>query len=158
MNSLAQNQFPLLDQMHDLRDGVLDSLSDADLDFKVEGNPTLREQLAALGAVERAYTDSFRTFRMNWGLLHALPDADMSSVAAVKSWFAALDAQLKAALTALSEDDVQHKTVDRSGFAPSILMQFHIYREALLIVYGKLSIYMGTLGKTPTQQWKDWIG
>ena len=32
-----------------------------------------------------------------------------------------------------------------------------IYQEALLIFYGKISVYLKILGKTPSAQWEHWI-
>jgi hypothetical protein len=37
------------------------------------------------------------------------------------------------------------------------LMDILIYREALLIFYGKASIYLKALGKTLPEQWQAWI-
>ncbi|MBZ0293842.1 MAG: hypothetical protein K8L99_14850 [Anaerolineae bacterium] len=158
MNSIVSGQFELLDAMHNLRDGVLNELSSEDLKFHVENNPTFGELFAQAANVERAYTQSFRTFHMDWSLLGTPPTVDIYDPATLKAWFKQLDADLKAALEALSEDDVQTKTIDRGEFTPMIFQQFHIYREALLIIYGRLSIYMTALNKPPTQMWKEWVG
>jgi hypothetical protein len=32
-----------------------------------------------------------------------------------------------------------------------------IYQEALLIFYGKVSVYLKMLEKTPSEQWRHWI-
>jgi hypothetical protein len=80
-----------------------------------------------------------------------------TSVTRLRGWFKSLDADLKEALEGLSEDDIQNRKVDRSGWEISVTYQFHIFREALLIFYGKISVYLKALGKTYTEQWEEWI-
>ena len=81
-----------------------------------------------------------------------------SSVERLGAWFQALDRELKATLESLSEDDIQSRVIDRGGaFVIPPMFQLHIYREALLIFYGKASIYLKALGKTQPEQWSSWI-
>ena len=63
-----------------------------------------------------------------------------------------------AAIEALSDADIQTKTVDRGSFAPDVPTQFHIYREAQLIFYAKATCYLRALEKTPPPQMASWIG
>lgn len=158
MNSLVRDQFGLLDTMHDLRDSVLNELSSADLNYQVENNPTFGELFAQLANIEHTYTQSFKTFRMDWSLMSTPPTVDIGDPAQLKTWFQHLDAELKAALQALSEEDVEGKTIDRGGFTPIPTTQFHIYREALLIMYGRFSVYITALDRPTSQMWKEWIG
>ena len=44
------------------------------------------------------------------------------------------------------------------GFAPLPRVQMDLYKEALLIFYSKVSVYLRALGKTPPEQWRKWIG
>ena len=37
-------------------------------------------------------------------------------------------------------------------------VQFHIYREALLIFYAKVHVYLKALGKQVEGPWRWWIG
>jgi hypothetical protein len=74
------------------------------------------------------------------------------------AWFEALDRELRATLASLSEEEIQNRVIDRGGeFIIPPTVQFHIYREALLIFYGKASVYLKGLEKTLPEQWQSWI-
>ncbi len=82
---------------------------------------------------------------------------------ALRGWYAELDRELMAALEMLSEADVMSGRILRGDFeedyfSPSVTEQLDVYREALLIFYGKASVYLRALGKTLPPQWKLWIG
>lgn len=157
MNRLEKNDFPILDETSALRDQMMDMLSDADLEFKFDKNPTLGDLCKQMGEVEQSYIDSFKTYKQNWG--YCLDDDQMAHrVDKLKSWYQQLDKDLKVAISAIPAEDVDSKTIDRGGFAPPVGVQFHIYREALLIFYGKMTVYLNAMGKPLTQQWQDWIG
>jgi len=47
---------------------------------------------------------------------------------------------------------------DESFFSPLPKEQLDTYREALLIFYGKVSVYLKSMGKTRSKEWRDWIG
>jgi hypothetical protein len=58
-----------------------------------------------------------------------------------------------------SDDDLHNKEIDRGhGFEPSAFIQFHIYREAVLMFYAKASIYLKALQKTVSDEWIVAIG
>jgi hypothetical protein len=157
MNSVLEQHGDNLRELHQLQTDLVNRLTDADLQLALPGdNPTLGEALADLGEWQNRYIQSFKTFRQDYALHAAPPDA-ATSVAVLKSWFAGLQAELVAAVSALSEADLQ-KPVDRGGFAPPAGVQFHIYREMLLIGYGRLDVYVKALGKTVSDQWRMWIG
>jgi hypothetical protein len=157
MNSLLEQHGENLHELHQLQTDMVNNLTDADLQLALPGNnPTLGEALRELGEWQNRYIQSFKTFRQDYGLTAAPPDAAIS-VAVLKAWFSALQAELVEAVGALSEDDLQ-KPVDRGGFAPPAGVQFHIYREMLLIYYGRLDVYLRALGKNVTEQWRMWIG
>lgn len=70
------------------------------------------------------------------------------SVAAFKAWFTELDHDLLAAVNDLSEDDIAGRKIIRGDFdveyfAPLPKQQLDVYREVLLIFYGKVSVYCG---------------
>lgn len=156
MTSLTQ-EFGLLDRMHALREEVLDALSDADLAFTLPGNPSLGAVCRAMGEVEYAYAESFKTWKMDFGYHHADKSVETSR-AALRKWFGELDAALKSAMRGVSEADLAAgKVIDRGPFSPTPEVQFHIYREALLIFYGRVHVYLLALGKTPSEMWQAWI-
>jgi hypothetical protein len=79
-------------------------------------------------------------------------------VARLSAWFQTLDTGLKAAIEALSEEDLQTRTIDRGdGFTLLPRIQLEIYKEALLIFYGKVSVYLKAIGVPRPQQWQEWI-
>ena len=68
-----------------------------------------------------------------------------------------------AAIEALSEKDIEGRRIvrsdfDESFFSPLPKEQLDTYREALLIFYGKVSVYLKSMGKTRSKEWRDWIG
>ncbi len=156
MNSLIENE---LSGVQDLRDQLLDMISDQDLAYKLPGsNPTLGELCEEMGQIQQIYIHSFKTFKQDWGYRGSKPDA-ANSVVSLKAWYKKLDAELLEVLNGLSEDDLHNKQIDRGhGFTPSPFVQFQVYREALLIFYAKVSVYLKALEKQFTDQWKSWIG
>jgi hypothetical protein len=158
MNSIMKEQGPILEQTQALRNQLIEILTDEDLDYSPGGdNPTLGALCREMGEVQHAYIESFKTFQQDFSYRHEEPGLE-SSVERLAAWFQTLDGELKAALEALSEEDIQNKVIDRGGgFVIPPLVQFHIYREALLIFYGKASVYLKALGKTLPEQWQAWI-
>lgn len=156
MNSIIENELP---GTQELRDELLDMISDADLAYELPGNNlTLGELCEEMGKTEQIYIHSFKTFKQDWGYSGSKPEAT-NSVESLKAWYKKLDAELYAVLNGLSEEDVQNKQIDRGhGFTPSLFVQFQVYHEALLIFYAKASIYLKALEKQLTDQWKIGIG
>src|SRR5688500_8025768 len=113
MNSLIESEFPLPDGSQSLRVDLMNLLTDADLAYKLPGdNPTLGELCREMGETERAYIQSFRTFKQDWSYRH--PESDIaSSVERLKAWYAALDDEFEAVIRGFSEDDLQNKQIDR---------------------------------------------
>ena len=51
------------------------------------------------------------------------------------------------------------RRIDRGyGFLVPADVQLHIYQEALIIFYGKTTVYLKLLHKTMSDQWQHWIG
>jgi hypothetical protein len=157
-NSLVQHQFGVLKQTMALREEIVNLFSDADLAFHPGGDAlTLGALCRENGEIQHAYIESFKTFKTDFSYRH--PDPTIAtSVARLKAWFAELDAELLKTLEALSEDDIQNKPIDRGGWTFPVTIQFHVYREALLIFGGKISIYLQLLQKPTSKQWQEWIG
>lgn len=156
MNSLIEEELP---GNFDLRDKLLDMLTDHDLTYKLPGNnPTFGELCEEMGHIQQVYAQSFKTFKHDWDYRYVKPETP-NSVTSLKDWFKTLDAELVEALSTLSEADVHTRQIDRGhGFTPSAFVQFQIYREALLIFYAKASVYLKALEKPYSDEWRRWVG
>jgi len=159
MNSIEQTQFDVLNQTLQLRAELLDMLTDADLAFQLPNNLTLGELCREMVEVEHSYVESFNTFKQNTTYKAPDPSKLEGSVDTLKVRFDEQVDALKTVLRGLSEDDIQSKMVDRgNGMQFPIMVNFHVYREALLVFYAKVSIYLKALGKPLPGMWKEWIG
>ena len=158
MNSLVERELPLLEQTLSLRMQLLDVLTDADLDYALPGNPSLGVLCREAGQLEEIYIESFRTFAVDWKRREPAPQGAETEVAVLREWYSRSDAALKAALAALTEEDLQGKQVDRGVYSVPVGVQFHIYRESILIFCAKASVYLRSLGKGFPEQWRQWIG
>ena len=140
-----------------LRDELMAGLTDEDLAFSPGGeNPSLGALCRELGETQFAYAQSFETFRIDFSYRTG-DDSLLRSVDRLQSWYAELDEQLEAALMAVTAADVAQRQMDRGGFQTSIPVSLDILREALLIFYGKVSVYLRMMGKERTNMWRDWI-
>ena len=158
MNSIIKEQGPVLGQTQAMRYQLMKILTDEDLDYSPGGeNPTLGVLCREMGEVQQAYITSFQTFEQDFSYRVSDPELERS-VERLAAWFQALDGELETALGSLSEEDIQNRVIVRGGgFVLPPLIQLHIYREALLIFYGKASVYLKALGKTLSDQWQSWI-
>lgn len=158
MNSIMREQGEILEQTQALRNQLVEILTDDDLGYSPGGeNLTLGGLCREMGEVQQAYISSFQTFEQNFDFRAGDPQLERS-VEQLRDWFQVLDRELKAALESLSEEDIQNRLIDRGGgFVLPPILQLHIYREALLIFYGKASVYLKALGKTRPEQWQTWI-
>jgi uncharacterized damage-inducible protein DinB len=159
MHPDLQKGYELFQYYQALRTQMMALLTDEALSFRVAtGNPSLGALCREIGEVERSYIDSFKSFEQHFEDRAADPALE-TSVAALQAWYARLDQDLEAVLDALSESDVRQRRIDRGdGFEVSPRIQLEIYKEALLIFYGKASVYLKALGISLPEQWVDWIG
>ena len=156
MNSIITDHYPVFEMYQSLRMQLLTILGDDDLGFSPGGdNLTLGQLCLEIGEVQQSYIDSFRTFTQDFSYRHDDPTI-AGSVEGLSAWYQALDAELKAAVSALSEDDIQNREIER-GFAVKPFIQLEVYKEALLIFYGKVTVYLRAMGLEPTEQWREWI-
>jgi hypothetical protein len=144
---------------HSMRDHVLTLVSDADLDYKLPGqNPTLGGQLVELGNLQGVYTHSFATFELDWAH-RELPPPSPLTVAGLQAWFDAQDAAMKSAMDRFTEEELRVDRIDRGhGFVASPFVQFQVYREAVYIAYGKLSVYLRALERDAGPNWAAFVG
>jgi len=137
----------------------MELLTDDDLQYQPGGtNPSLGTLCREIGETQHSYIQSFKTFTLDFDYRNATPELS-EHVAALASWFADLDRELQTVIEGLSEDDIKHRTIDRGGhFRLRPAIQLEVYKEALLIFYGKVSVYLRAMGKTLPRQWEEWIG
>jgi len=146
-----------------LRNELVDILRDDDLAFRPSPAAfTLGELCREIGEIEHSYIDALKTFRQDFGWRNPDPEVERA-VAALSTWFADLDRSLLAAIEALTDDDVTNRRISRDdvdveGFSPLAAQELDIYREALLIFYAKVSIYLRAMGKDLPGHWTVWIG
>ena len=144
---------------HSMRDHLLTLVSDAELYYKLPGrNPTLGELLIELGDIQGVYTHSFETLTLDWAH-RELPTPAAITIASLQAWFAAQDDAMKRALDRLSVDELRIDRIDRgNGFIASPFVQYEIYREAVYIFYGKMSVYLKALERDAGPEWAAWVG
>jgi len=146
-----------------LRNELMELLTDDDLSYR-PGAATfsLGELCREIGEIEHSYVEALRTFRQDFDWRTPDPRVERS-VGALREWYADLDRRLATELEALTEDEVANRRVTRhdfdvEGFSPLPPQELDIYREALLIFYGKVSIYLRAMGKVLSERWQAWIG
>ena len=165
MNSLVRDHLPATQfaAYQLLRDELVGILSDVDLGYRPATTTlTLGQLCREIGEIEHTYVEALRTFRQDFGWRHA-DDAVERSVAGLSTWYADLDRDLRAAIETLTEDDIANRRIQRDdfdvqGFSPLPAQELDVYREALLIFYGKVSIYLRAMGRPLPAHWEAWIG
>jgi hypothetical protein len=157
-NSIMRENYEGFEMYQALRPQLMESLRDDELLFTPGGeNSTLGALCREIGEVEQAYIDSFKTFKADFSYRHPDPSIERS-VSRLTAWFAELDAKLKEVVSSLPEEDVQNRIIDRGGgFVLPPRIHLFVYQEALLIFYGKASVYLKAMRKPRTEQWRGWI-
>ncbi len=158
MNSILENYWPVFALYQTMRGQMMAVLTDADLAYTPGGaNRPLGALCLEIGETEHIYIESFKTLTTDWAYRHPEPGL-AHSVAGLLAWYAALDQELEAVISGLTEDQVQTQRVRRGPHhAPPLQIQLAIYQEALLIFYGKASVYLKALNKPLSDQFRDWI-
>ena len=83
---------------------------------------------------------SFKTFKIDFS--YRSNDNDyLTSVAKLKAWYMQLDEELEAVLETITDEEVAENQMDRGDFTVPLHISLDVYREALLIFYGKVSVY-----------------
>ena len=157
MNRYMNEKWSWIEGTHGLRTQMLDTLSDADLAFNPGGpTMTLGALCREIGEVEYSYNQSLKTFRQDWSY-HNKEAGLESSVALLKTWFQTLDDEMKAAVSAFTDEDL-NKTIDRGGYSMPVELQLDVYLQALLIFFGKATIYFKAMNKALPQTIQEYIG
>ena len=157
MNSIVTNYLPIFEMYQAPRAQLMELLKDEHLAYKPAAqNETLGDLCLDVGQTQHAYIESFRTFKLSFEPRVAGPDM---TVADLRSWYNELDAELRRVVTGLSEADIQDRKIYRGeNFELPPHIQLDVYKEALLIFYGKVSVYLKGLGIPLPKQWQEWIG
>ena len=157
MNKLMEGLFPLIERTHGMRTSLLDAISDADMYYS-PGGQTMRlgVLLREFGEIEYSYVESFKTFKQDFKYRNPTPGLE-TSLAQIRAWYQSLDDELKSVVSGLSDEDLK-KTVARGSFAPNVDVQLQIYLQALLIFFGKASIYLRAMNRPRPPMMVDWIG
>jgi hypothetical protein len=158
MNSIMTDYYPLFELYQALRHQLMALLDDDDLRFRPdERNPTLGALCREMGEVQVAYIQSFKTFKLDFSYRHDEPGLQ-DSVQRLAAWFEELDQELKDVVVGLSEEELNNRVIDRGpNFTLLPRIQLEVYKEALLIFYGKVSVYLKMLAKPLPEQWQQWI-
>jgi len=156
MNQFMEQKWSWLEGSHAMRTGLLDVLTDADLKFTPGGDAMpLGALIREMGEIEHSYIQSLKTATQNWDYRNT--EAGLAdSVEKLKAWFQTLDDELKTLVSGFSDEDLK-KTVERNGYPMPFEMQLEVYLQALLIFFGKASIYLKAMGKPLPPNIKEWI-
>jgi hypothetical protein len=158
MNRFMEERWSWIDGTHQMRLGVIDSVSDAELAFNPGGLcMTLGALCREMGEVEYSYVQSLKTFKQDWTYRKTEAGMD-SSIAQLKTWYQALDDEMKATVAALSDADLQKNLERFSGFSVPVEMQLDIYIQAMLIFLGKATIYLRAMNKSLPPSMQEYIG
>lgn len=142
----------------ELRDQLMNSLEQADLAFTLPGaNPSLGQHCLLIGEIQHSYLVSFQTYQQNFEFRQ--PDSSLANdLDGLKRWYSQLDKDMFSLLEKLPEETVEGQTIDRGhDFVVDFRTQLDIYREALIIFYGKVSVYLKAMGKELPGRWAHWI-
>lgn len=158
MNEIITQHYPMFQMYQGMREQLMDALSDDDLRFTPGGtNPPLGELCRQIGETEHAYIESFKTFTQNFDYRNTTPGL-AESVDQLKAWYVQLDQELRTTIEGLSDDDVANRLVERGPeFKIPPRIQLEIYKEALLLFYGKARVYLEAMSKPLPGHWAEWI-
>jgi hypothetical protein len=158
MNRFMQEQWSWIEGTHGLRTELLDALSDADLAFSPGGqNVTLGALCREAGEIEYSYLQSLKTFKQDWSYRNTEPSME-NSIARLKAWYQSMDEDMKDTVSAFSDEDLS-KSIDRaSGYTMPVKTQLEVYLQAMLIFFGKATIYLRAMNKPLPPNLQQWIG
>lgn len=158
MNRLTAEYLRVLDEYQDLKDALVEILTDENLAHTIKGSPSLGELCKEFGETEQSYINSFKPpYKLNFRYRNS--DASLAnSVGALAAWYANLDKEMKDILEAFADTDLDTIRVGRGNWMVPIQQNLDIYKEAQLIFCGKAWVHLLALGKTLPEQWADWIG
>lgn len=147
MNETIKQLTIPINGVHMMRNGALESLTDADLSFSLGGDsPTVGQLFKTLGELQHSYTQSLRTKQHDWS--YSNPQQDLATrLDALTAWFAQLDGEMTQALEQLTPDEMSVQIDRGGGVIRTVERQLGIYLEAMLIFLGKLVVYFQVMQK-----------
>lgn len=158
MNRLMEEKWSWVEGCHGMRTGLLETLSDTDLGFSPDGgNMTLGELLRENGEIEYTYIQSLKTFKTDWSYRNT-EDGMTTHLSKLTAWFETLDADLKATLSAFSNEELSQLVERRGGYSMPIEMQVEVYLQAMFIFFGKATVYWRAMDKELPPSVKEYIG
>jgi uncharacterized damage-inducible protein DinB len=145
------------DGVRGMRSHLLDILSNADLAFSPGGqNMTLGALVRRMGDLEYSYIQSLKTGVRD--LSYQNTEADLENdITRLKTRFQALDDELLDTISAFSKEELTRR-VDRGGFPSTVEREIDHYGEALLIFFGKATIYLLAMNKPVPESIENTIG
>jgi hypothetical protein len=156
-NRVMQERWPWIKGSHTMRAQALDLLDDADLAFNPgEANMTLGALCREMGEIEYSYLESLKTLKQDWWYRNEELGLE-GSVARLKSWYTAMDEEMKAVVSGFTDQDLT-MIVEREGIPTwPVETQLEVYLQALLIFFGKLTIYLMALNKPLSKAFQEYI-
>ena len=156
-NQAIQLHWLWIDGSHGMRVELMDLLSDADLDCNPGGqNMTLGALCREMGEIEHSYIQSFKTFKQDFSYRNPEPGLERS-LSRLKAWYQALDEEMKTVVSAFTDEDASKEIERPGGYKVPLDMQLEIYLQALLIFFGKATIYLKALNKTLPAGFQEYI-
>src|SRR6266699_1244170 len=157
MKRSLQERWPWFQEVRGMRSQLLDILSNADLAFNPGGqNMTLGTLVRRMGDLEYSYIQSLQTGVRDLSY-HNTEAGLESDITRLKAWFQALDDEMLDTISAFSNEDLT-KPVDRGGFNSTLEREIDHYGEALLIFFGKATIYLKGMNKPVPESIENTIG
>jgi hypothetical protein len=158
MNRYYDEKWSWIEGSHFMRTQLLDLLSDADLAFNPGGDAmTLGALCREMGDVEQSYVQSLKTFQQDWSYRN--PDPEMeSSVARLKEWFQQMDGELQALVAGFSDDDLRKSVCRGADSSLPVDFQLDAYLQAILIFFGKATVYLRMMRRPIPDLMRQYIG
>ena len=158
MNRFMQEKWSWIEGAHAMRIGLLDALSDADLAFNPGGqNMTLGALCREIGEIEYSYIESLKSVKQDWSYRNN--EAGLNSHRAkLKTWYQILDNDMTVLVSAFSDEDLKKLVARPDGNSMPIDFLLDVYLQALLIFFGKATIYLKAMNKPLPDVVREYIG
>lgn len=158
MNSYIDSKWSWIEGTHGMRNGLIATLTDADLAYCPGGDSmTLGALCREIGDIEYAYIESLKYFKQDFSYRNTEAGIE-TSVTKLLAWYEKLDAELKSVVTDFSEAGLKKEVERPGGFKAPVDIQLDIYLQALLIFFGKVTVYLKIMQKPMDKTIQEYIG